>query len=167
MQSTLANRRHVCRYGKMVEDTFGQYELLTHQLHQCTLHAFQQLKECGPGAFSLDAWIERMVGGFKKITKYRCTRYPEMTAVNHMLFGQRLAECESTSAEVRELYDEAMRKNLSTTTKATKKRQQLAHLKDHEPQDLSADSPGAGGFLVGTTEDITRQGALVSSTADC
>lgn len=141
----------LCRYCAMCEDHFGQHELLTHQSHQLTWHVPEQLRKCGPGAMATEAWVERMCGGFKKITRYRCTRHPERSAVGHMLFGQALDDL-GMKHGVTAAYDAAMAKQVSSSVRAQRKRDKRAELQDN---------PKAVHFLVGALEDITREGDLV------
>jgi hypothetical protein len=73
------------RYGRLVQRTWNMEELLTNNLHTCMLHVPEQVRLCGAAAFSAEWWIERLMQVFKRVTKYRCTRYPETSAVQHWL----------------------------------------------------------------------------------
>lgn len=82
-------RNLMCEYASLAEEHFGKRELMTYQLHTLVLHAFEQIKEVGPGAFVSEDWLERMCQSFKRRTKCRATRWPEMTACSILaaLFG--------------------------------------------------------------------------------
>lgn len=138
----------------MMEDAFGQHELLTYQSHQCTVHVPQQLSECGPGAFATEAYVERAMGGFKKLTARRTFKNPELTAVKHMQFGQALSQLQVRQPQAIALYNDALARTLSTSIRATKKRQQREELKDSVEQ---AD------YLVGVMQEITEDYAKVCS----
>jgi hypothetical protein len=66
------------------------HELMTINLHTCLLHVAYQATACGPTALAAEWWLERLMQVFKRVVKYRCTRYPETTAVQHWLFEQAL-----------------------------------------------------------------------------
>ena len=63
----------------MVQKTWNMTELMTHNLHTCICHVPEQAKKCGPTAFAGEGWLERLMQAFKRVTKYRCTRYPKIT----------------------------------------------------------------------------------------
>ena len=140
-------QNEMCRYAVMAEEAFGQHELMTHQLHQCVVHLAEQARLCGPVAFATEGWVERLCGFFKEFTKYRCTRYPELTAVSYLLFGQALSNILLTVPDVSKTFDEAMTRQKSTSRKAQKKRDRSEQLKDN------LDEPN---FIVGVMRDISE-----------
>ena len=138
-------QNEMCQYAVMVEAAFGQHELMTHQLHQCVVHLAEQARMCGPVAFATEGWVERMCGFVKEFTKYRCTRYPELTAVSFMLFGQALSNCLLTIPNISKTFDDATTRQKSR--KAQLKRERKEQLKDN------LDNPD---FIVGVMEDISE-----------
>jgi hypothetical protein len=80
-----AAQDHLLKYGRLVQRTWNMQELMTFNLHTCMLHVPEQVKLCGPLAFAAEWWLERLMQVFKRVTKYRCTRHPETTAVQHWL----------------------------------------------------------------------------------
>jgi hypothetical protein len=73
------------QYGRLVQETWNMEELLKNNLHTCMLHVPEQVRLCGAAAFAAEQWLERLMQVFKRVTKYRCTRYPETSAVQHWL----------------------------------------------------------------------------------
>lgn len=80
-------------YARLVQETWNMHELMTLNLHTCLVHVPEQARKCGPAAYAGELWVERLMGDFKRHVKYRCTRYPETTAVQHWLLGQALDDC--------------------------------------------------------------------------
>jgi hypothetical protein len=93
---------HLLAYARLVSSTWKMHELMTLNLHTCLVHVPEQARRCGPTAFAGEWWLERLMQVFKRVTKYRCTRYPETTAVQHWLLVQALddwkLQCPSVSA---------------------------------------------------------------------
>lgn len=81
---------HLYQYARLVQQHFGTHALMTFQLHTCMVHVAEQAEECGPLAFAGEWWVERLMQVFKRIVKYRSTRFPETVAVNHWLATQAL-----------------------------------------------------------------------------
>jgi hypothetical protein len=101
-------------YACLVQKTWNMHELMTHNLHTCLVHLPEQAKKCGPTAFAGEWWLERLMQVFKRVTKYRCTRYPETTAVQHWLLMQALDDVRVQDSSVTKLLDE-MRSGRTTT----------------------------------------------------
>jgi hypothetical protein len=80
-----AAQDELLQYGRLAQETWNMQELMTFNLHTCMLHVPEQVRLCGALAFSAEWWLERLMQVFKRVTKYRCTRYPETTAVQHWL----------------------------------------------------------------------------------
>ena len=95
---------HLLQYAKLAEQHFGMHELLTYQLHVCLVHVAEQAHRCGPTAFAAEWWVERLMQVFKRIVKYRSTRYPEAVAVNHWLAVQALRRIEWETPGATALY---------------------------------------------------------------
>jgi hypothetical protein len=89
-------------YTRLVSSTWKMHELMTLNLHTCLVHVPEEARRCGPTAFVGEWWLERLMQVFKRVTKYRFTRYPETTAVQHWLLVQALddwkLQCPSVSA---------------------------------------------------------------------
>jgi hypothetical protein len=83
-------RDELLAYSRLVTETWNMHELMTLNLHTCLVHVPEQARQCGPTAFAAEWWLERLMQVFKRVTKYRCTRYPETTAVQHWLLVQAL-----------------------------------------------------------------------------
>lgn len=65
---------------------FAGTALCTFKLHLAAIHLADQVRACGPSAFSLEYWVERMVQLYKRLIKYRSTAAPELLFVNdHLL----------------------------------------------------------------------------------
>ena len=110
------------RYARLVEETWGMQQLMTHNLHTCLVHLPEQAKLCGAVAFAAEWWLERLMQVFKRVVKYRCTRYPETTAVQHWLTlaalaAMRLRHPDATQLldEIRDSKDRTERSNRDTT----------------------------------------------------
>ena len=71
-----AAQNHLLQNAKLVDANFGiaSKALVTHQLHVVCVHFAEQARQWGPLAFACEWWVERMMQGFKRITKYRTTR---------------------------------------------------------------------------------------------
>ena len=93
-------------YEALVQETFGMHELMTHNLHTCVSHVPDQARECGATAFAGEWWLERLMQTFKRVTKYRSSRYPETTAVNHFLKQAALGRIAQEDPTVTSLIDE-------------------------------------------------------------
>jgi hypothetical protein len=78
-------QNELLRYGRLVESTWHLHELATFNLHTCVVHVPEQARLCGATGFAAEWWVERLMQVFKRTTKYRCTRYPETSAVQHWL----------------------------------------------------------------------------------
>lgn len=65
---------------------FGARALCTFKLHLAAVHLADQVRACGPSAYSLEYWVERMVQLYKRLIKYRSTAAPELIFVkDHLL----------------------------------------------------------------------------------
>ena len=93
------------KYAQLVEATWNYKELATHNLHTCMLHVPEQARACGATAFAGEWWLERLMQVFKRTVKYRCTRYPETTAVQHWLTLTALDDMRLRSPGVTRLLD--------------------------------------------------------------
>jgi hypothetical protein len=94
------------RYGCLVQSTWNMQELATFNLHTCMLHVPEQVRLCGAAAFSSEWWVERLMQVFKRVTKYRCTRYPETSAVQHWLMVSALEDMRVRHPNVTNVLDE-------------------------------------------------------------
>jgi hypothetical protein len=94
------------QYGRLVQETWNMQELMTHNLHTCMLHLPEQVRLCGAAAFASEWWLERLMQVFKRVTKYRCTRFTETTAVQHWLVCSALEEMRMRHPHVTALLDE-------------------------------------------------------------
>ena len=101
-----AAQDHLLQYGRLVQQTWNMKELMTHNLHTCICHVPEQAKLCGPTAFAGEWWLERLMQVFKRVTKYRCTRYPETTAVQHWLTMAALDDTRLRFPQVTRLLDD-------------------------------------------------------------
>jgi hypothetical protein len=81
---------HLLTYARLVTTTWKMHELMTLNLHTCLVHVPEQARRCRPTAYAGEWWLERLMQVFKRVTKYRCTQYPETTAVQHWLLVQAL-----------------------------------------------------------------------------
>jgi hypothetical protein len=79
------------------------------------LHAPEQVRLCGAAAFATEWWLERLMQVFKRVTKYRCTRYPETSAVQHWLTVAALTEMRLQHPGVTKVLDK-IREGRTTTT---------------------------------------------------
>lgn len=136
---------NICMYAYLAEKAFGQHDLLTHQLHICCLHLPEQTRQCGPAAYQTEHWVERMCGGFKKITKYRSSRYPELAAVNHLLFQAAMADKATARGHAVHAYEKAQKQESAMDLEAHDARDQHAEMDDHEAEN----------FLVGALHDMS------------
>jgi hypothetical protein len=68
-------------YAHLVQKAWNMHELMTINLHTCLVHVADQATACGPTAVASEWWLERLMQVFERVVKYRCTRYPETTAV--------------------------------------------------------------------------------------
>lgn len=70
-------QNHLLRYAALVERNYGiaRKALVTHQLHVVCVHFAEQARQWGPLAFAAEWWVERLMQRFKRITKYRTTRF--------------------------------------------------------------------------------------------
>lgn len=76
-------------FAYLAEQRFEERDLLTHVLHVVAVHAAEQVKVAGAGAYSTESWIERAVQDFKRRTRAcQGLRHPEATAVASLLFGK-------------------------------------------------------------------------------
>lgn len=98
-------QEHLMRYTELVQLHFGMHELCTFQLHTLMAHAPEQAALCGPMAYVAEFWVERFMGTFKSIVKYRSTRKPELVAVNHWLTCQALERMLNQRPDAGRLYD--------------------------------------------------------------
>lgn len=72
------------QYARLVQEAFDTSQLMTFQLHTVMAHAAEQARACGPTAYACEWWLERLMQVFKRVTKYRSTRYPECNGFNHI-----------------------------------------------------------------------------------
>jgi hypothetical protein len=103
------------RYGHLVQRTWSMQELATFNLHTCMLHAPQQVRLCGAAAFATEWWLECLMQVFKRVNKYRSTRYPEASAVQHWLTVAALTEMRLQHPGVTKVLDK-IREGRATTT---------------------------------------------------
>jgi hypothetical protein len=99
-------QNELLRYGHLVQRTWNMEELMTNNLHTCMLHVPEQVRLCGAAAFSAEWWLERLMQVFKRVTKYRCTRFPETSAVQHWLTVAALDDMRLNHPKVVVLLDE-------------------------------------------------------------
>lgn len=111
-------QQELFEYTKLVQQHFGMHELMTYQLHTTMAHAAGQAQACGPHAFSAEFWVERLMQVFKRIVKYRSTRYPEVTAVNHWLTTQAVERVCIADETASLLYDKINAGRLMSSTAA-------------------------------------------------
>jgi hypothetical protein len=107
------------RYGRLAQETWNMEELLTNNLHTCMLHVPEQVQLCGAAAFSAEWWLERLMQVFKRVTKYRCTRYPETSAVQHWLTVAALDDLRLHHPRATRLLDEIRCSRNSTSHDST------------------------------------------------
>jgi hypothetical protein len=107
------------QYGRLAQETWNMEELLTNNLHTCMLHVPEQVRLCGAAAFSAEWWLERLMQVFKRVTKYRCTRYPETSAVQHWLTVAALDEMRLHHPRATGLLNEIRRGRRSTSQDST------------------------------------------------
>ena len=121
---------NMCTFAFLAEDLFGQFELMTNVLHQAVSHISGQLRICGPGREDTENFVERAACGLKTITKHRATRYPELTAVHHMLEGQALDQRQVADPSVAAAFHAAAERRQSTSARAIRQRRAREALKD-------------------------------------
>jgi hypothetical protein len=101
-------------YGCLVQSTWNMQELTTFNLHTCVLHVPEQVRLCEAAAFSSEWWVERLMQVFKRVAKYRCTRYPQTSAVQHWRMVSALEDMRVRHPNMTKVLDEIRRGRTTT-----------------------------------------------------
>lgn len=85
---------------------FGTSALCTFKLHQFAVHLVDQAKAQGATAYTMEMWVERMVGLMKTMVKYRSSECPELLFVNDWLLRVAMATWRQLRPDVCKTFDE-------------------------------------------------------------